>query len=158
MLIKDLIPTDFMNYKVPAMFVAFPYCSFKCEKDCGIKCCQNSMLARSANIEISAERIVEIYKKNSNLSKAIVLGGLEPLDSFADVIDLIAEFRKEFSDTVVIYTGYTEEEAAIYIEALQKFSNIIVKFGRFVPDQPPHVDEILGVKLMNPGQYAKKIS
>ena len=147
-----------MNYKVPAMFVAFPYCSFKCEKDCGIKCCQNSMLARSANIEISAERIVEIYKKNSNLSKAIVLGGLEPLDSFADVIDLIAEFRKEFSDTVVIYTGYTEEEAAIYIEALQKFSNIIVKFGRFVPDQPPHVDEILGVKLMNPGQYAKKIS
>lgn len=147
-----------MNYKEPAMFVAFPYCSFKCERDCGIKCCQNSALARAANIEIPAERIVEIYKKNSNLSKALVFGGLEPLDSFGDVVDLIVEFRKDFQDPIIIYTGYTEDEAAAYIKALTEFPNIIVKFGRFVPDQPPHVDELLGVRLMNPEQYAKKIS
>ena len=45
-----------------------------------------------------------------------------------------------------------------YVEALKKFTNIIVKFGRFRPDQPHHVDEVLGVELVNPEQYAKRIS
>ena len=26
---------DFINYKKPSIFIAFPFCSFKCEKDCG---------------------------------------------------------------------------------------------------------------------------
>ena len=158
MLVKDVVETDFLNYKVPSMYVAFPYCSFKCEKDCGIQCCHNSALARAQNIEISAERIVEIYARNTDFTKAIVLAGLEPLDSFGDVIDLVSAFRERFDDSIVIYTGYTEDEAATYIQGLQRFTNIIVKFGRFVPDKPHRVDEVLGVELASDNQYAKKIS
>ncbi len=158
MILKDIIATDFMNYKVPAMYVAFPYCSFKCEKECGIKCCQNSDLARSRNIDISVEKVVEMYRKNRDLSKAIVCCGMEPFDSFSDVVELVIKVREEFQDPIIIYTGYTEEEAAAYINALKQFPNIIVKFGRFIPDRPHHVDEVLGVSLASDNQYAKKIS
>ena len=34
---KCIVPTDFLNYKKPSMYIAFPFCSFKCEKECGIK-------------------------------------------------------------------------------------------------------------------------
>ena len=158
MIIKDIIATDFMNYKVPAMYIAFPYCSFKCDKENGCQLCQNAALARSPNIEISVEKVIEIYKKNHDLSKALVLCGLEPLDSFGDVLDLVIKFREEFDDPIIVYTGYTEEEARVYIEGLQKFPNILVKFGRFRPNQPHHMDEVLGVELVNPEQYCKKIS
>ena len=33
MIIKQLIDEDFVNYKVPSMFIAFPRCTFKCEKE-----------------------------------------------------------------------------------------------------------------------------
>ena len=39
MIIKDIQDEDIVNYKNNSMVVAFPNCSFKCEKDCGIKCC-----------------------------------------------------------------------------------------------------------------------
>ena len=38
------------------------------------------------------------------------------------------------------------------------FRNIIVKFGRFIPDQESHYDEVLGVNLASNNQYAKKLS
>lgn len=158
MLVKDIIATDFVNYKEPSMYVAFPYCSFKCDRENGCQLCQNAPLARQLNIEISAERIVEMYEKNQPLCKGLVLAGLEPLDSFGDVVDLIAEFRSKFSDPVIVYTGYTEQEAAAYVGRLKEFTNIIVKFGRFRPNQPHHVDGLLGVELVNPEQHAKKIS
>jgi len=73
-------------------------------------------------------------------------------------LDLVVEFRNYCADPIIIYTGYREEEAATYVNALKQFSNILVKFGRFVPDQPHHIDELLGVELANPEQYCKKIS
>jgi len=158
MLVKDIIATDFVNYKLPSMYVAFPYCSFKCDRENGCQLCQNSSLAQQPNIEISANQIVEMYMKNQPLCKALVMCGLEPLDSFPDVLDLVIAFREKLSDPIIIYTGYTETEAATYIESLQKFTNIIVKFGRFRPNQPHHVDDLLGVELVNPEQYSKKIS
>jgi hypothetical protein len=44
------------------------------------------------------------------------------------------------------------------VEDLTRFDNIIVKFGRYIPDNKPHFDEVLGVNLASPNQYAKKIS
>ena len=158
MLVKDIIATDFVNYKLPSMYVAFPYCSFKCDRENGCQLCQNSSLAKQPNIEITADQIVEMYMKNQPLCKALVMCGLEPLDSFGDVLELVDAFREKLSDPIIIYTGYTEEEAAAYVQGLQNFTNIIVKFGRFRPDQPHHVDELLGVELVNPEQYAKRIS
>jgi hypothetical protein len=43
-------------------------------------------------------------------------------------------------------------------EQLKSFSNIIIKFGRFIPNQEPHYDEVLGVKLASDNQYARRIS
>ena len=159
MYVKDIIPVDFVNYKFPSMYVAFPYCTFKCEKDCGIACCHNSALAKATNIDITPERIVQMYMNEAKpIAKALVCCGLEPLDSFGDLVDLIIEFRRCTSDPIVVYTGYTEDEATAYIQALQKFPDILVKFGRFIPDRPHHVDPVLGVELASDNQYAKKIS
>ena len=36
--------------------------------------------------------------------------------------------------------------------------NIIIKYGRFIPHQEKHFDEILGVYLASDNQYGKRIS
>lgn len=172
MRIKGITDEDFVNYKKPSMFIAFPYCCFKCEKESGVRCCQNSDLAKSPTYEIDIEGIVERYIANP-ITSAIVFGGLEPFDSFDEMLDLISLFRKHTSDDIVIYTGYSEKELenGYYTcgdynpntrrnayRILKQYPNIIIKFGRFVPDQTPHLDLILGVELASENQYAKLVS
>ena len=155
MKVKNIIFEDCVNYKKTSMFISFPECSFKCDKECGQNVCQNSELAKQKNIEISYKKIIDKYFSN-DLTSAIVFGGLEPFDSWNDLYNLIHEFRNFTLDDIVIYTGYTEEEICLY--NLQKFPNIIIKFGRFIPNQQKHYDELLGVYLASDNQYAKKIS
>ena len=157
MKIIDLIDEDFINYKKPSLFLALPFCTFKCEKECGIQCCQNSSLAKQPIIEISTEKLVQRYLQNP-ISESVVMGGMEPLDSFEDVIEFISILRKYSESDVILYTGYYKSEIEDKIEQLQKFSNIIVKFGRFKPNEPHHIDPILGVELASTNQYAEKIS
>lgn len=156
MLIKNIIQEDFVNYKKPSMFIAFPFCSFKCERECGIKCCQNSPLAQMPNIEVSIDTIVEAYL-NNDITRAIVFGGLEPLDSFDDVYALIKAFRERTNDEAIIFTGYNKEEIAQQIILLRQFPNIIIKYGRFIPGDKPHRDECLGIDLASQNQYAERI-
>ena len=156
MLIKNIVQEDFVNYKKPSMFIAFPFCSFKCERECGIKCCQNSPLAQMPNIEVSIDTIVEAYL-NNDITKAIVFGGLEPLDSFDDVYALIKAFRERTNDEVIIFTGYYKSEIKQQIILLRQFPNIIIKYGRFIPGDKPHRDELLGIDLSSSNQYAEKI-
>ena len=94
----------------------------------------------------------------NNLTHAIVCGGLEPFDSWEDLLDLVKEFRIFTEDPIVIYTGYTEKELEKQIKVLQEYENIIIKFGRFQPNKEPHMDKILGIRLASPNQYAKWIS
>lgn len=156
MRIKQLVEEDFVNYRKPAMFVGFPSCSFKCEKECGVKCCQNSELAKTATYEIDTDKLISRYLHN-DITKAIVCGGLEPFDSWTELTDFIKKFRQVSNDDIVIYTGYKEEELTEQIEWLKFYSNIIVKFGRFIPNQEKHYDKVLNVYLASPNQYAKKI-
>ena len=158
MLIKGLTDEDFVNYKKPSMYIAFPNCDFKCDREAGCSICQNSSLAHEPDIDISFIEIVSRYVKNP-ITKAVVFGGLEPFDSIW-ILRLIIEFRLYTDDEIIIYTGYTEEElqAEGIIEALQQYKNIIIKFGRFVPNQEKHYDEVLGVELASPNQYARRIS
>lgn len=157
MKIKGIIFEDFVNYKKPSMVIEFPYCDFKCDKECGQKVCQNSDLVNSPNEDISIIRIVKTYMEN-NITNAIVFQGLEPFDSKHDLYQLIKVFREYTKDDIVIYTGYTEEELDYEIQVLKKlFKNIIIKFGRFIPNQPSYYDETLGVFLASSNQYAKKI-
>lgn len=155
--IKNLIDEDFANYKLCSMFIGFPSCTFKCEKECGICMCQNSDLVNYPTITIDYKAIVKRYI-NNHMSHAIVFGGLEPFDSYKDMIDLISEFRRQTQDDIVIYTGYKEEELYNELLYLSSFSNIIIKFGRFVPYQEKHYDEVLGVNLASANQYAVRLS
>ena len=157
MLIKSIIDEDFINYKKASMYIAFPHCSFKCEKECGIKCCQNSPLALAKNIDVSFESLVKRYLENP-ITHAIVLAGLEPLDSFDDVLELIKLFREKTDDDIVIYTGYNENEILKYVYILSDYKNIIIKYGRYKPNDKPRFDEVLGVTLASSNQYAKNIS
>lgn len=158
MQIKFLIDEDFINYKKPSMFIgAGISCSFKCDKDCGQEVCQNSSLSREPTIKLSIEKIVKRYIDNP-ITSAVVIGGLEPFDNYQEVKTLISELRHKTNDDIVIYTGYNKEEIKDKISDLSIFPNIIIKFGRFVPDSQARTDEILGVKLASSNQYAECIS
>ena len=158
MKIKGIIFEDTINYKKISLTIMMPYCSFKCDKECGSNICQNGALANSPNIEIDPKQIIKKYYLDNYLVDAIVFQGLEPFDSWDDLLNFIEEFRKVSSDDIVIYTGYNENEIADKIELLFQYDNIIIKFGRYVPNQESHFDEVLGVKLASSNQYAKKIS
>jgi hypothetical protein len=157
MIIKGIITEDFVNYKKPCMVIEFPFCTFKCEKECGSKVCQNGTLATAPNIEVERFELVDIYL-NNKITKSIVMQGLEPFDSWHDLISLIFLFRCYHNDDIIIYTGYNKSEISDKIEILKYFKNIIIKFGRYIPNQEPHYDEILGVNLASDNQYAEKIS
>lgn len=159
MIIKGIVEEDFVNYKKPSMFIIFPTCSFKCDKENGCSMCQNSSLAHEQNITYPIPWAVVKYLDNP-ITKAIVCGGLEPMDSPTDLLELIKGLRKRTEDDIVIYTGYTEEEMKQknFYKDLCQFSNIIIKFGRFRPGQEPHFDEVLGVNLASDNQYAKRVS
>lgn len=156
MKIKGIVEEDFTNYKVPSMFIGTSKCSFKCETESGIKCCQNSSLATAMTLDIDDSVIIEKYLNNP-ISKAIVFGGLEPLDTFDEVTEFIAKLRYQYhcDNTVVIYTGYNKTEILLQLSELKKYGNIIVKFGRYIPNDEQHFDEILGVTLASSNQYAE---
>lgn len=167
MLIKGIIDEDFLNYKKPSMYIATSKCSFKCDKECGRAVCQNSKLAHDPDFNITAQDIIGRYMSNP-ITKAIVLSGMEPFDTPDLIYDLVRTLREGgILDDIVIYTGYTEyeltlddsgrQENATY-NWLKHYPNIYIKFGRYVPDQEPHYDEVLGVKLASDNQYGKKVS
>jgi hypothetical protein len=140
------------------MFIGFPSCTWKCERDCGQKgLCQNAALAQALTIEVESSEIVQLYLANP-LSHALVCGGLEPFDSAEELLRLVHEFRMYSLDEIIIYTGYTKEEVATWIQHLREYPNIIVKFGRFRPNEERHWDSVLGVYLASKNQYAERIS
>ena len=157
MLLKFCIDEDFLNYHKPNMFLGVPYCSFKCNKELGVIVCQNEFLKAQPVFNIPNEEIVSRYLKN-DLTSAVVFGGLEPFDSLDDVIEVIKLLREKSDDDVVVYTGYTEEECKRFgrFEELISLGNIIIKFGRYIPDGTPHIDPILNVSLASDNQYAKR--
>ena len=157
MKIKNLIDEDFINYKKPSMFIGTSSCNFKCDKECGKPVCQNSELAKAPTIEIDNEEIIQRYITNP-ITEAITIGGLEPFDDFNDLFAFIANFRDYSKDDIVIYTGYYPEEIPSYLDLLSaNYKNIIIKFGRFIPDKPHRFDELLEVELSSDNQYAKRL-
>jgi len=157
--VKGVLDEDFVNFKLPSMFISTCYCSFKCEKESGVRCCQNSALANQREKNLSDTFIIDRYLKNP-ITKAIIFGGLEPFNQFDEMFSFIQTLRIKYAcdDPVVIYTGFRPDEIPAEILALKHYKNIIVKFGRYVPDDQPHLDEVLGVRLSSSNQYAEQIS
>ena len=158
MIVKDIISEDFLQYSKPSMFIITTKCSFKCEKDSGCPgMCQNAKVVLQPDVQVANSKIVSMYEQNK-ITQAIVFGGLEPFDTFEEMLALIQEFRTKLNDDIVIYTGYTESEISDKVEILKQFKNIIVKFGRYVPNTSARYDEVLGVHVASPNQYARRIS
>lgn len=167
MKIRGIIDEDICNYKKISMFLIFPYCSFKCDNETGEKICQNSSLVNTPILDMDVEKICKRYINNP-LTNAVVCGGLEPFDSKFELITFIDTLRRVYkcNDDIVIYTGYTKEElenttedglSTLY-KNLFNFPNIIVKYGRYIPNDSPHYDEILGVELSSSNQYARRLT
>lgn len=161
MIIRTIVDEDFVQYKKPCMYIATAFCNGKCCKEAGIplSVCLNDAWRGTATIAMVDEAIIERYISN-DITKAICFAGLEPFEQFEQMFNLISKLRKEYhcDDTVIIYTGYYKEEIAERVEALKEFNNIIIKFGRFVPDNAGRFDEVLGVHLASDNQYAEQIS
>lgn len=153
MKIIDIKDYDICNYKKPSMFIIMPYCSFKCDKENNCKVCQNSSLATVNKIDVSIDKIIDMF--DNSIAEAIVFGGLEPFDSEEDLQCFILNFRYRHIQDIVIYTGYTEEEVKAKFNWIYLYENIIIKYGRYIPNQLPHKDQILGVNLASDNQYAK---
>lgn len=170
--VKDIIDEDFTNYKKPSMFIATTKCTFKCEKeDCNVHC-HNSKIALQPSIHIDCNDLINRYINNP-ITQAVVIGGLEPFDTFDELLCFINEFRKVCSDDIVIYTGYTEEEIlSLKHNNLNCFRNLlefnklnsngdlnanklIIKYGRFKASSDEIYDDILGITLASSNQYAK---
>ena len=159
MKIKGIVVNDFSNYKKISMFIVTSVCNFKCEKINNEQCCQNRNLLKVSTMDIDDNIIVDEYRKNSDLVKTLVIGGLEPFDQWDELYNLLKLFRNNFPDDIVIYTGYDKNEIQEYVDKIKKdIPNVIIKFGPYIKNQPTHFDEILGVELASNNQYAEKIS
>lgn len=160
MLVKTIIDEDFANYKIPSMFIGTISCGGKCCTEAGIplSVCQNDEWRCKKPIDIDDTKICKRYLSNP-LTKAIVIGGLEPFEQFSELCQLLNTLRGDYKcgDDVVIYTGYYPEEIKSELEYLKFYGNIIVKFGRYIPNSENKFDELLGVTLASSNQYAKRI-
>lgn len=161
MKVKGIVTEDFINYKLPSMFIITSQCDFKCytELHRNPDECPNYFLVDRPIIDVPNNLIYDMYL-NNDITKAVVIGGLEPLMQFSEIEELIWYFRSHGENCdIIIYTGYNINEIYPEISVLcHDFDNIIVKFGRYIPNSKPIYDETLGVTLASCNQYAIKIS
>ena len=160
MKIKDIVDENLQDNKKPSMMIATCKCDWKCciEQDLDISTCQNSDIAKQKDYEVSIEDLLNRYLNNP-ITSAIVIGGLEPMLQFKDVLQLVTclRYQKHCNDDVVIYTGYYPQELEKEIKQLKEFKNIVMKFGRFIPNSDKRYDDILGITLNSQNQYAERI-
>lgn len=146
------------NYKKQSLFLGCCYCDWKCcrENNLPESNCWNNELYKLRIRDVPNWKLFNLYNQYDN--KAIVIGGFEPFLQFDEIKSLIVYFRNNgCNDEFVIYTGYYAKEIADKIEELKQYGNIIIKFGRFIPNSKGHYEPLLGIKLSSPNQYAEKI-
>lgn len=157
--LKDIYDENFQDYKKASMLIACIKCDFKCcrefpDKPCF---CHNLDIIKKPDIAVLISDIFERYISNY-ITSSIVFGGLEPFMQFEEIFSFIKYFRsKGCNDDMVIYTGYYDYEIKDKIERLRSLRNIVVKYGRFIPDSKKKYDEILGIELSSENQYAERI-
>lgn len=160
MKVKNIVVEDFCNYKQPSMFIVSAVCDFKCCKQYGFdtSICQNSSLTSTPTIEVDDEDIFNMFISN-NITKSVVIGGLEPFLQFNEVLRLIDLFRRRGEQCdFIIYTGYYPNEIQSQIDELARYTGIIIKFGRYIPNTPSIFDPLLGINLASDNQFSVRVS
>lgn len=142
------------------MLIGAASCDWKCCKDAGksFELCQNSIWHSFPTAYVNDMLLCAEYLSNP-ITSAVVFAGLEPMLQFQEVIHFISILRENFKcdDEIVIYTGYNKDEILDKITTLSLYKNIIMKYGRYVPDQSSHYDDVLGVYLASNNQYAERL-
>lgn len=156
MKLKQIIDESFGDYKECSMLLVVPSCTFKCEG------CQNKHLMQLPTQEFPDEEIWERFRKNP-LTKAIVIGGLEPFDDILDLAKFIfVGIEEEMDVPLIIYTGYNrfdlddikEREMVILYHAFDLYkAPITVKYGPYIKGRESVFNETLGVTLASDNQY-----
>lgn len=158
--VKGIIWEDMVNYKKISTTLMMPKCDFKCDKENGVQLCQNWELAAAPSVAVPVENFARRYMDN-DISEAIVFQGLEPLDSLIDVCIISAcLYDLGCQDDIVIYTGYNKDEISpsdLDLLTSCVYGHLIIKWGRYIPNQKPHYDSILGVNLASDNQYGELI-
>lgn len=158
--LKGVVMEDFVNYAKPSLFLITCKCDWKCchEANIPITVCQNEPVVKQVTKEFLISSIYKAYIDNE-ITKAVVIGGLEPILQFEEVLSLLDYFRKQnCNDDFVIYTGYYKEEIEKEIEQLKKYPNVILKYGRYKPNSVSRFDDVLQITLVSDNQYAERIS
>ena len=160
MRVKTVVDEDFTNYREPAMLIGTISCGGKCCIEAGLplSVCQNDGWRANAPITMDDKQLCFRYLANP-ITKAIVLGGLEPFEQFDELLSFLNVLRGFFqcNDDVVIYTGYYPKEIKWQLRRLSRYENIVVKFGRYIPNRKHRYDEVLGVELASDNQYAVRL-
>jgi len=156
------IDTNFSDYKKVVLKVSMPNCSFKCCTDLDLpkSTCANYPM-HGFGVEMKGSSDVLSYYDPS-IHNGILLGGLEPFDSFKDMREILKAFVCKYpNDDIVIYSGYK------YIEIQERVidllsdlyvvgdNTVFIKFGRYMPNKPSYQNEQLGVELASDNQYVK---
>lgn len=155
--------TVFSDYKKISLYIPTIKCSFKCVEDAfkegHVVHCQNyDIYNKKEFLNLSNEEIIKKYIDSNPLIESIIFSGMDPIDDFDDVYDLIVDIRKKYFMDIVIYTGYYKEEIQDKVDILNKIKNIVMKFGRFKPYLNSKYDRLGGVKLISENQYFERIS
>lgn len=159
--LKGIIWEDLVNYKKICTTLMFPKCNWKCDIENGVQLCQNKGLAAAASQWYDIDDIMTTYM-HTYLSEAIVLQGLEPLDSPVDCYTVAAALKRwKINDDLVIYTGYYPHEKDIdwIVDSIAYLTpgHLIIKWGRYIPNQEKHYDPVLGIYLASDNQYGEII-
>lgn len=157
--IKTYQDESFEYYKEPVLLIATTTCDFKCciEGNMPISICQNEPWTKKPTYEIPNITLIQLYLNNP-ITKAICFAGFEPFKQWNEIQNFVKEFRQYTDNPIILYTGYDLQEVSDKVEWLKQYPNIIIKFGRFLPNQEKHYDEVLGVDLASNNQYAEVIS
>lgn len=160
MIVKEIIQERFTDYYKPHLFIATPSCDWKCWKETDQlqpNFCINCHVASLPDIDVPDQDIIDMFISNE-ITESIVIGGLEPFDTFSDVDNFINDFRKLSNADIVIYTGYDYWEITETVDFLKKYKNIIIKYGRYKENSTPVFDPVLKISLISNNQYAVRIS
>ena len=111
MKVKNIVWEDFCNYKKASLFILTPYCSFKCEQDCGEKCCTDIIDFIKKFRKICDDEII-IY---SGYTESELKDKIEILNQYPNIIIKFGRFiphqKSHFDDTLGIYLASENQYA-----------------------------------------------
>lgn len=154
------VEDNYQDYKKPSVKIITHICDFKCctEQGLDVSVCANHPYAGNPPKKVPNESILGFFEHNRSICRSIVFGGLEPLKQTSELYHLCKYLRENgIDEEIVIYTGYYPEELNPHdMLLIISLKNIIIKFGRYIPNASPRFDEVLGVELISDNQYAVK--